>query len=372
MVTAVSYDVSLRIGHSTEYSSRSEVRFDCSQPETAVRLRLDLQSVTRITWNGTDLDPARAWHDGHIHLDDLGTENALVVEALGNYRHGGLTRTGTNQQFVYRRHSASASNLFCCFDQPPVRGTLTLSIEAPPGWSCIANGAIARQSTTTGEWQFAAVPQWNPSIAFVCAGPFETATGTGPHGLPVAAHAPTPQNLTSIAELAASSITFYERILEMPYPADKCDVVFVPDLEVLAVAVPGAVVIQDSAPRDDAGFLSAVIAHEIAHAWFGGLIGISADSDRWVLEALATYLSRLGLADIMPARASLDPDRAPDHGYLHYADTLASVERQIGRTALYQGIRAFIHQHRGSDASVDDLWQELSRAGKTTLRSPTP
>jgi hypothetical protein len=73
--------------------------------------------------------------------------------------------------------------------------------------------------------------------------------------------------------------------------------------------------------------VATVIAHELAHAWFGGLVDMPRPEDRWLVEALTTYVSRAALTELLPGTAAWTASTSPtlpDHGY---ADDAAAIRR---------------------------------------------
>jgi aminopeptidase N len=75
-------------------------------------------------------------------------------------------------------------------------------------------------------------------------------------------------------------------------------------------------------------YIAAVIAHELAHAWFGGLIDIRQGEDSWLIEALTTWISRAALEQARPGTDPWAPpvsQSLPDHVYAR--------DWQAGRTS---------------------------------------
>jgi hypothetical protein len=108
-----------------------------------------------------------------------------------------------------------------------------------------------------------------------------------------------------------------------------------------------------------------VIAHELAHAWIGGLVTMRRREDLWLDEALTTYISRTALAEILPGTtpwAASTSATLPDYGYAQDAETVRKLEALVGRNAIIvaadsralperrrrrQAALAGHHQHRG-------------------------
>jgi aminopeptidase N len=121
-------------------------------------------------------------------------------------------------------------------------------------------------------------------------------------------------------------------MLGVPCPYPNYDIVFVPDLAALAYTVPGLMLVNErllarmNDPGD--GFAAMVCAHEVAHLWFGSLVGKRWWDDLWLGEALATYLSyeaedaALGLAGPWTAFCYRDKERAYRSGGVAVLDDL--------------------------------------------------
>ena len=172
-------------------------------------------------------------------------------------------------------------------------------------------------------------------------------------------------------------LQYYERYLSVRFPFPKCDVLFVPGFPGLAFSAPGLIAIrQEALSSERTGgsslWLPTVIAHELSHAWIGGLANICrADQvEMWLIEALATYVSRTALAEIMtgtladgalwtaPIAASL-----PDHAYAARAAIIKELELRIGRDAVLAGLGSFLRRHAYRQATKNDLvdcWSQHS------------
>ena len=172
-------------------------------------------------------------------------------------------------------------------------------------------------------------------------------------------------------------MSYYERALAAVYPYGKCDIVFVPGFPGLAFGAPGLVTIDDrvltAERRRDVPslYLATVIAHELAHAWFGGLVDVCRPDDTWLIEALTTYLSRTALEE---TRAGSTPwehpvSRAlPDHAYATNAATVRRLEALIGREAVLRGLRDLMSRHTHGCATKADVVQCWTRASGRDLR----
>lgn len=324
-----SYDVSVDLT-STPVRSRTMIRFRCARPGAASHA--DLTARVRAgaaVLNRAPLDPPA---DGRLALAGLAAENVLTVDAEVSDRS--LNRfaepSGGGDYVRGYAYPTGAPDLFCCFDQLDLPAPLSLSVRAPAGWSVVANGAVAERPApgAEGTWRFAPI-RLKPLEFIFCAGPLRIAAPlpgaplptTAPHAAPFPAapfpDAPLPplpaagvaltsyartgladdttRYLARFSEIAAGALQHYERELGVPCPYRKYEIVALPDVPFRAASVPGLMLVSEDLlarladPEDD--FAAMISAHEVAHLWFGALVGMRWWDDLWLEESLATYLS---------------------------------------------------------------------------------
>ena len=124
--------------------SRTEVRFGCREQGASTFAELTA-TATRVVLNGRELaGPA----DGRLALPGLDAQNALTVEAEAD---GDALSRFTDPAddagyLLFTGYPTNSPSLFCCFDQPDLIATTTLSLVLPAGWDCLTNGpAVARR-----------------------------------------------------------------------------------------------------------------------------------------------------------------------------------------------------------------------------------
>ena len=390
LLEIVSYDLAVDLtGGAETFSSRAEIRFRCCQPGRAAFADLQAAGVRRAVLNGADI--ARAYQPGRLELPQLAAENALTVEADFGYvpAGAGLYRVSGPDgcACVYSKaYPGGAPRIYCCFDRPDLRAPFTVSVHAPAGWSCISNGAVVSRPAGggAGVWTFATTHPITPCLTSFCAGPFAGSAFTSGHdrlspvpvtanSLPAAAAA---LEAAALPELVRQPLEYYQRSLGVAYPYGKCDFVFVPGYPGLAFGAPGLVTIKEQVltepPQGNPSlYLATVIAHELAHAWFGGLIELQPSEDGWLEEAITTYISRAALEATRPGAAPwAEPVSLalPDHGYASDAAAIRQLETLIGRQAVLTGLGNLLRHHAHGYAAKDDLVQCWSQAAGRDLR----
>jgi aminopeptidase N len=384
-----SYDLAVDLTCGTErFSSRAEVRFRCRQPGSATFADIEAAGVTRAVLNGVGLD-TRAYRPGRLELPQLAAENTLIVEAEFCYAATGaglhrLTGPDGFECTYSKAYPGGAQRIYCCFDQPDLRAPFTVSVHAPAGWSCVANGPVlSRPADGEGVWKFTATSPISPYLSSFCAGPFSGPAflcEDGGQRVPVTANAlpaaAAALEAAALPELFRQPLGYYQQSLGVPYPYGKCDLVFVPGYPGLAFGAPGLVTIKEQVlteppPGDPVLYRAIVIAHELAHAWFGGLIQLQPHADGWLEEAITTYISRTALEETRPvATPWAEPVSAtlPDHAYASDAETIRQLENLIGRRAVLAGLGRLLRRHAHGHATKDDLVQDWSLAARRDLR----
>ncbi len=300
--------------------SRTEVRFSCREPGATTFADIDALAVHEAVLNGVPADPA-AITDGRLPLPGLAAANTLTVDATVamTTSGSGLTRytdPADGSRYVLANcFPTAAPRVFCCFDQPDLRASVTVTVTVPAGWTCVATGEVLARPAdgAAGIWRFSAVPAMKPNEFTLCAGPYVTAPADGgpesggPQGggpdrdgparltvrcRPALAGSP---GLPGIFATVTAVLGYYEQLLGVRCPYDRLDIVFVPQLAPPAMQLPAVMyvsepLLQRAADPGD-GHVAAILAHEAAHLWFGCLVEAGWWDDLWLAEAMASYLS---------------------------------------------------------------------------------
>lgn len=106
---------------------------------------------------------------------------------------------------------------------------------------------------------------------------------------------------------------FFEKFFNIKYPLPKQDMIAIPDFSAGAMENWGLITYREGRLLYDPKVsslaskesIASVIAHELAHQWFGNLVTMEWWSDLWLNEGFATYMSALALDDVHPSWRSL-------------------------------------------------------------------
>ncbi|HXL88938.1 MAG TPA: M1 family aminopeptidase [Streptosporangiaceae bacterium] len=409
-----SYDIFLDLT-AEPVLSRTEVRFRWLGADAGTFAELRTQGVRGVTLDGVSLPQPE---DGRLRLSrsNSGDQAVLVVEAEAGYSQEGrglsrFTDPADGASYVMAfSYPDCGPEMFCCFDQPDLTATFRFAVRVPDGWECVANGQLARREG--GVCTFTPVSGMRPYDLTFCAGPFSTAARTQAGGTDVTVrHRHSLLRQMAVASLpqftgyARDAIAWYADNLGVPCPYPAYDIVFMPDLPALALSVPGLMVVNErllGRPAEAGDQRNAMIcAHEVAHLWFGGLVGPRWWDDVWLDEAIATYLSYAALAAIAGVSESLSwtgfaytdkpeaykadelPSRQPVSSpvstatqggdkpfgilYVKGASVIRSLAALIGDDALRRGLGDYLNRFAFGSATLDDLVGCWSRASGQDL-----
>lgn len=120
-------------------------------------------------------------------------------------------------------------------------------------------------------------------------------------------------NLEFAADAAAAIVPFYEDTLKVAYALPKVDLVAIPDFSAGAMENWGlityrqiALSVSPTSSLEDKRYVTIIIAHELAHQWFGNLVTMSWWNDLWLNEGFASYFEYLGATSVHPEMSFLD------------------------------------------------------------------
>jgi aminopeptidase N len=414
LLDVASYDVHLDLRENdAAFTSVTEVRFACRAPGASTFVELDGEALD-VALNGRPVGPAAG---NRIPLTDLQTDNVLTVRAqCATSRSGeGLHRfvdPADGSTYLYAQSFLDdAQRIFACFDQPDLKAVFRLTVDAPPGWTVVANGRGRREGD---RWTFAPTASISTYLFTVAAGPFHGEQrwygepGDGGIELGAWCRRSLAEHLEAdeLFEITAQSLDLQQQLFGRRYPfGDTYDQLFVPEFNAGAMENPGAVTFSEDLlfrSRVTEGrrrTRAMVIAHELSHMWFGDLVTMRWWEDLWLNESFAELMGFLTTdratrftdawtdfstsrkawgyrADALPtthpvAGTARDTRSALlDFDGISYAKG-ASVLRQLmavlGEDAFFAGVRAYFDRYAHANTGVDDLLAELERASGRDL-----
>jgi len=277
-----------------------------------------------------------------------------------------------------------AQTWFPCNDHPSNKATYRISVSCESGYTVVSNGALVSQSARSGrtKWTYDVKEPMATYLATVSIGRYRRRD---------LAAAPVAQSLFFPADMSAEVATDFAQLGEMlaffsqvfgPYPFSAYSVVVTDDeleipLEAHGLAVFG---------RNHADGLHGsdrLIAHELAHQWYGNSLTVSTWRDIWLQEGFACYAEWLweeqrgGLTADQNAHAFRselnklpkdlvvgDPgprDMFDDRVYKRGALALHAIRRALGDDAFFAALAAYTLAFRHGHVTTDSFVTFFSR-----------
>ncbi|MFI1993340.1 M1 family metallopeptidase [Actinoplanes sp. NPDC020271] len=388
------YDLDLRYDPATgKLAGRATITATATQDLSRLDFDLAHLSVTAITVDGvaatsradgTELvvTPATGIPDGRkftVVAEYGGTPDQLANKTLGN---GGWLRTEDGG--VALGQPESASTWYPVNDHPSDKATFTLAMTVPDGLEVISNGVPGARDTKDGwtTWRWAEASPMASYLSTVVIGRYRIATGTH-DGKPMIIAVPEslPENGPAARSLARTGeITDYLAGVFGPYPFDANGGVIVDDdrigyaLETQSRPVYGSTFFDQVNPG--------VVAHELAHQWFGDSVALDRWSDIWLNEGFATYAEWLWsehdhgktvqqqfdttYASVDWTQPAGDPGPARIFGAAVYergALVVHALRRTIGDEAFFRLLTTWVSEHRDGNG---DTAQFIATAEKVS------
>jgi aminopeptidase N len=263
------------------------------------------EMVQSVLHNGKPIN--YTFENGHIIIPKRYTkagENRFVIEFTSG--NGSLNRS---DEFLYTLLVPDrASTVFPCFDQPDMKAIFELSLTIPSGWVALSNGQIettGNQDETTKHITFAPTKPISTYLFAFAAGNFQVESKTVDNRTFTIYHRETDKeklerNLPIISNLHAKSLAWLEEYTGIPYPFGKLDFILIPGFQYSGMEHPGAIFYRDSRllldenPSVNQKLSQAnLIAHEVAHQWFGDLVTMQWFNDVWLKEVFAGFMADL-------------------------------------------------------------------------------
>src|SRR5262249_35520727 len=396
------------------YAGRVDIELNVTAETDVVWLHAVDLEISGATLGGTAAEttqvgdflgvkPAKALPAGATQLHVDFKARLLDGTLAGFFR----AREGKNAYVFSKLEAVFARRAFPCFDEPGFKTPWRITLHVRKEHIALANSPVASEKEDAGGLKTVTFAESRPLPTYLVAiavGPFELAERgkAGKKGAPVRIVVPAGMAKTAAyaAKAAPEILTRLERYFDLPYPYDKLDLVALP-------GQPGAMenaglitfgtrrLLADPARQTSEHRRSVVhiMAHEMAHMWFGDYVTMTWWDDIWLNEGFANWLEQKVVAEWKPewredaakarsrakamdadALASARQVRQPIETkgdianafdaitYDKGASVLAMIEAWIGPDSFQKGVKTYLQGHADANATTADFVASMSDA----------
>ena len=337
----------------------------------------------------------------------------LNDQLRGFYRSTFKDEAGNDKVIaVTQFESTSARRAFPCWDEPDLKAIFSITLVVDGELTALANTKqISDERTGDGRRRvrFAdTMPLSTYLVAFIV-GELEITEPIDVDGVPMRiVHQPGKRALAGFAEECGVFATrFFADYFGIPFPTDKLDLVGLPDFAAGAMENLGLVTFREAlllvdpatATQAEELVIANVVAHEIAHMWFGDLVTMRWWNGLWLKEAFATFMAQVCIDAMKPEwhvwdtfgldrTAALETDALESTRAIEYpvhsphdaegmydvltyekgAAVLRMLEQYLGADEFRAGVRAYLSKHAYGNTENTDLWDAIEAATSEPAR----
>ncbi|CAO3625904.1 unnamed protein product [Mucor fragilis] len=348
-----------------------------------------------------------------VVLLDIDFEGILNDEMSGFYRSSYKDVHGDTKYLATTQFEATdARRAFPCWDEPSLKATFDVTLNVPENLTALSNMNVISEAASSSDptiktVKYATTPRMSTYLLAFIVGSLEHIEGytSGEfNGHPIRTRVYTLPGYTSqgrhALNVATRTLEYYAQVFGVPYPLPKLDLVAIPDFDAGAMENWGLVTFRTTAllyDEDNSAFVykrqtAYVVAHELAHQWFGNLVTMEWWDHLWLNEGFATWVGWFAVDHIFPEwrtwvmfatqnmqealgldglRSSHPVEVAVNNpseihqifdsiSYLKGASVIRMVDSWLTTPVFLAGIHRYLTQHRLGNAATSDLWSALS------------
>ncbi len=344
-----------------------------------------------------------------LSVDFTGTLNDQLVGLYRSKYH-----VGEKEKFMATSQfeAADARRAFPCFDEPEAKSTFDITLITKNNETAISNMPVKEEKVIDNNrksFVFEKTPFMSTYLLYLSIGEFEyIEERTGKALIRVITTPGKKEQGRFALELGKKFLEFYEHYFQIPYPLPKMDLIAIPDFAAGAMENWGAITFRENALLFDTKFSSTatkqriaeIIAHEIAHQWFGNLVTMKWWNDLWLNESFATYMATKAVDSVFPefdfwsqfmsdstesamrldSLKSSHPIEAKvktpkeiaeifdDISYDKGGSILRMLNNYLGENDFIEGIKSYLNKYKYSNTESVDLWDSFEKASEKPVK----
>ena len=408
------------------FNGKENVSIQVSRPINRIILNsaeLEIKKCT-ISWNGKEIKPKisldakteelrltfsqKISGKAILSVDFIGQLNdKLVGFYRSKYKYKGKERHLATTQF----EAADARRAFPCWDEPEAKATFDVSLLVDKTHTAISNMPVVSKKKIGPKtlYKFDTTPIMSTYLLYLGVGEFEFIQSKSGKTLVrvITTQGKKHQGRLSL-EFTKQFLSYFEKYFKISYPLPKLDMIAIPDFASGAMENWGAITFRETillydpktSSTETKQHIAEVIAHEIAHQWFGNLVTMKWWNDLWLNESFATFMATKAVDSIYPewdfwdqflisemtGGLSLDslksshpidvPVKSPSDvrqifdeiSYNKGGCVLMMLENFIGDDNFRKGLHKYLKENEYSNATTEDLWNSLGSISKQPVR----
>lgn len=343
------------------------------------------------------------------------TKLALVFKGILNDKMRGFYKSTyvvdgkENHMATTQFEATDARRAFPCFDEPAHKAVFHVSLIIPKGKSAISNTlpvSVMEHDAGFEIVRFSPTPKMSTYLLAFIVGDFEYVEKKSNRGVIVRVYTvPGKKHQAQFSlDVTVSVLEFYEKYFDIPYPLETLDMIAIPDFASLAMENWGAVTFREIGLLVDEQntsvgskeMIAEVIAHELAHQWFGNLVTMEWWTHLWLNEGFASYIPYIVIEQLFPEwniwerfntqtlgsalRLDALKNTHPIEVAVHHPDEIgeifdevsyskgASVIRMLadylGEKDFRDGLRYYLKKHSYKNTETVHLWEAFTKVSK--------
>ena len=350
------------------------------------------------------LDFGETIQPGDARLEMVFT-GGLNDKLMGFYRSEYTSQDGETRYLATTQFEPTdARRAFPCWDEPAKKATFEVTLVFSDEYQAVSNTPVVEEAVPgpgLKSVRFAETPIMSTYLLVFIVGNLTSIEERADGGTTVGVWTtPGKEDQASFAlDTSVKLLSYFNEYFGIPYPLPKLDHIAIPDFAAGAMENWGAVTYRETALLVDPDNSSAgtrqrvaeVIAHEMAHMWFGDLVTMEWWDDLWLNESFASWMGNKAVDWLFPEWemwtqfVNMDTNRAlsldglkNSHpieqavknpaevsqlfdaiSYSKGASVIRMLENFLGEESFRKGLNRYLSSHMYDNARTEDLWSAL-------------
>lgn len=333
----------------------------------------------------------------------------LGEKAKGFYRSQYTINGQTKHMATTQFEEIGARQAFVCIDEPSAKAVFDITLVVPENYTAVSNtidDSVTQQNDGYKAVHFVKTPKMSTYLVAFIVGELEFLEKKTKEGVLVRAFTTEgKKEFTKFClDVASDILSFYNKYFDTPYPLPVLDLIAIPDFDAGAMENWGAVTFRESillidekrSSSANKQWAALVVAHELAHMWFGNLVTMQWWTHLWLNEGFACYIEYLAVNTLFPEweiwkqfainehnealaldslkythpiEVPIDDDKNvkeifDEISYAKGASVIHMLASFLGEEVFRDGLRYYLKKHMYQNAQTEDLWAALAEISK--------